>query len=54
MMEMQKRVIKEETMEEGIKKSIKMLRAFKIPDEKIVEQLMEEYQLTRDEAWIYI
>ena len=45
---------KKEERTEGIKVLIDSLRAFAIPDEDIVGKLIEKYQLTKDEADVFI
>ena len=44
----------EEVEEEGIKKSIKMLKNCNIEDHDIVKQLMQEYNLDREDAEDYL
>ena len=44
----------EEAEEEGIKKSIKMLKNCNIEDHDIVKQLMQEYNLDREDAEDYL
>ena len=44
----------EEAEEEGIKKSIKMLKNCNIVDHDIVKQLMQEYNLDREDAEDYL
>lgn len=44
----------EEVEEEGIKKSIKMLKNCNIEDPDIVKQLMQEYDLDREDAEDYL
>jgi len=39
---------------EGIKVLVDSLREFAIPDEDIVGKLIEKYQLTKDEADVFI
>ena len=39
---------------EGIKVLVDSLRAFAIPDEDIAGKLIEKYQLTKDEADVFI
>jgi len=43
-----------ETREKDIKISIEMLKSFNIPIQSIIEQLMERYDLTKDEADSYV
>ena len=45
---------KKEERTEGIKVLVDSLRAFAIPDEDIVGKLIEKYQLTKDEADVFI
>ena len=44
----------EEAEEKGIRKSIKMLKNCNIEDHNIVEQLMQEYNLDREDAEDYL
>lgn len=44
----------EEERTEGIKVLVDSLREFAIPDEDIVGKLIEKYQLTKDEADVFI
>lgn len=53
-MEMLERVVRDKTEKEDIEKSVRMLKFFNIPDEQIMERLMEEFQLTQDEVKLYI
>ena len=45
---------RKEERTEGIKVLIDSLRAFAIPDEEIIGKLIEKYQLTKDEANVFI
>lgn len=45
---------RKEEREEGIKVLVDSLRSFAIPDEEIIGKLIEKYQLTKDEANVFI
>ena len=43
-----------EVREEGIEISVRMLKSLQIKNQNIVEQLVKEYHLTKDEAEEYV
>ena len=45
---------REEGSEQGIHTLIESLRSFSIPDEAVIGQLVERYELTKDEASVFI
>ena len=45
---------REEGIEQGIHTLIESLRSFSIPDEAVIGQLVERYELTKDEASVFI
>lgn len=49
-----KRETREETRREDIRKLVESLRFYNIPDEGILQQLMERYQLTMEEASVFL
>ena len=51
---MRERAIKRETRREDIRKLVASLRFYNIPDEGILQQLMEQYQLTMEEASTFL
>ena len=51
---MREQDIRDEIREEDIRKLIESLRFFAISDEEILQQLVERYQLTMDEARVYL
>lgn len=44
----------ERALAKGIKKSIKMLKNGNIPDEKVIRQLMKEYDLDLEDSKDYL
>ena len=44
----------EKGMQQGISTLVKSLRDFRIPDEKILEKIMQEYNMTEEEAKTYL
>ena len=40
----------EQGMERGVRATIKMAREFDMPEDKLVERLMEEFSMNREEA----
>lgn len=51
---MREQDIKDEIRQEDIRKLIASLRFYNIPDEGILQQLMEQYQLTMEEASVFL
>ena len=51
---MREQDIEDETREKDIRLSVEMLKSFQIPDEAIVEQLMEKFELTEEEALAFV
>ena len=44
----------QEIREEGIRASVKMLKSLHIPEQTMIEQLVEQFQLTEEEAISFI
>ena len=51
---MREQEIRDETREEAIKVLVRSLKSFNIPNDAIVEQLIKNYHLTKDEAKAYV
>ena len=44
----------EQGIEQGISKMVDVLRGFDIPEEQILEKLMEKYDITEEKAQLYL
>ena len=53
-LEMREREVREEEREAGIRMLIESLESFSIPKEAIIKQIIQRYQLTREEAEEYV
>lgn len=51
---MREQDIEDETREKDIRLSVEMLKSLQIPVETIVEQLMEKFELTEEEALAFV